>query len=97
LHRLLGRQRERLIERIRVQRLRPAEHRGERLIGDAHDVVERLLRRQRDAGRLAVEAHHPRARLFGLIALAHVPRPDAPGRPQLRDLLEEVVVNVPKE
>ena len=28
-HRVLGRQRERLVERVRVQRLRPAEHRGQ--------------------------------------------------------------------
>ena len=40
---------------------------------------------------------HPGPRLPGLVALAHVTRPDAPRRPQLRDLFEEVVVNVPEE
>src|SRR5438034_5952227 len=46
----------------------------------------------------------PRSTLFpyttlfrSTIALAHVPRPDAPGRAQLGDLLEEVVVDVPEE
>ena len=58
-HRVLGRQRERLVERVRVQRLRPAEHRRERLDRGAHDVHLRLLRRQRDAGGLRVEAHQP--------------------------------------
>src|ERR1700694_2697969 len=32
--------------------------------------------------------------LVGPIALAHPPSPDAPGRPVLRDLLEEVAVRV---
>ena len=64
LHRFFRRQRERLVHRVRVQRLRAAEHRGERLIRDAHDVVHRLLRGERDAGGLRVEAHDPRARLF---------------------------------
>src|SRR5438105_14302855 len=42
-------------------------------------------------------AHHPRARLLGLVALTHVPRPDAAGGAQLRDLFEEVVVDIPEE
>src|SRR2546423_9360441 len=44
-----------------------------------------------------MEAHHPRARLLGLVALAHVPRPDAAGGAQLRNLFEEVVVGIPEE
>jgi hypothetical protein len=36
---LLGGQREGLVERVRVQRLRPAEHRRERLERRPHDVV----------------------------------------------------------
>src|SRR6185437_5188565 len=56
-----------------------------------------LLRGQRDAGRLAVKPHHPGAGLAGLVPLAHVARPDAPGGTQLSDLLEEVVVDVPEE
>ena len=54
--RVLGRQRQRFVQRVRVQRLRSAEHRGQRLDRDADDVVVRLLRRQRASGRLRVEA-----------------------------------------
>src|SRR3989454_5979937 len=43
-HGLFGRQRPRFIIRVRVERLRAAEDGGERLDGDARDVVERLLR-----------------------------------------------------
>ncbi len=53
LHRFLGGERQRLVHRVGVQRLRPAEHRGHRLVGDAHDVVRRLLRGERHAGGLA--------------------------------------------
>ena len=58
--RLRGRQRQRLVERVGVQRLRAAEHRRQRLQRRAHDVVVRLLRGQRHAGRLRVEAQLPR-------------------------------------
>ncbi len=80
-----------------MERLRSAEHGGQGLVGNAYDVVQRLLRRQRDSRRLAVEAHHPRTCLAGLVALAHVPRPDPPGGAQLGDLLKKVVVDVPEE
>ena len=53
---LLGRQRQRLVVRVRVQRLRAAEHRRHRLERDPHDVVARLLRRERAARGLRVEA-----------------------------------------
>ena len=54
--RLLGRQRERLVAPVAVQRLRAAEHRGQRLERDADDVVVGLLRGQGAARRLGVEA-----------------------------------------
>src|SRR5207302_2662380 len=53
---MLGRQGECLVERVRVQRLRAAADGRERLEGDAHDVVLRLLRGQRRASGLSVEA-----------------------------------------
>ena len=74
-HRVLGRQRERLVEGVRVQRLRPAEHGRERLDRRADQVHLRLLRRQRDAGGLRVEAHQPRARILRAVLLAHLPSP----------------------
>ena len=38
-----GGQRQRFIQRIRVQRLAASQHRGQRLYGDAHDIIFRLL------------------------------------------------------
>ena len=54
--RLLGRERQRLVAPVAVQRLRAAEHRGERLDRDPDDVVVGLLRGQRAARGLGVEA-----------------------------------------
>ncbi len=93
----LGRQRERLVERVRVQRLRAAADRRERLDRDAHDVVLGLLRGQGRAAGLRVEAESERLRVRRAEPLAHDARPDAPRRPELRDLLEEVVVRVEEE
>ncbi len=59
----VGGQRDRLVERVRVQRLRAAEHRGQRLDRGAHDVVVGVLLGQRPAGGLAMRAQHQRLRL----------------------------------
>ena len=96
-HRVLGRQGERLVEGVRVQRLGAAEHRGERLERRADDVDLGLLRGQRHAGGLRVEAHQPRARVPRAVALAQLARPDPPRGAVLRDLLEEVEVRVEEE
>ncbi len=94
---VLGRERERLVERVRVQALRAAEHGGQRFERGADDVDLGLLRRERDARRLRVEAHEQRARVARAIAVAQLPRPDATGGAVLRDLLEEVEVRVEEE
>jgi hypothetical protein len=44
-----------------------------------------------------MKAHHPRPRILRAVTIAQVARPDAARRAQLRDFLEEVVVNVPEE
>ena len=93
----LGRQRERLVEAVRVQRLRAAAHRREALQRDADDVVLRLLRGQRHAAGLGVEADRLRLRVLGAEALAHDPRPHPADGAELRDLLEDVVVAVEEE
>ena len=95
--RLLGRQRQRFVAAVAVQRLRAAEHRRQRLQRDADDVVVGLLRGQRAAGRLRVEPQLLRARVGRAEAVAHDPRPQPPRRAELRDLLEEVVVRVEEE
>ena len=95
--RFFGRQRQRLVAPVGVQRLRSAEHRRERLHRDADDVVVGLLRGERAAGRLGVEAQLQRARIGGAEALAHEPRPQPAGGAELGDLFEEVVVRVEEE
>src|ERR1019366_7815143 len=50
----LGGQGERFVIGVGVQRLRAAEDRRQRLQGNARDVVQRLLRGQRDAGGLGM-------------------------------------------
>ena len=95
--RALGRQRERLVERVRVQRLRAAAYRRQRLDRDADDVVLGLLRRERRAARLRVEAQRQRLRVGRAEALGHHARPQPARRAELRHLLEEVVVRVEEE
>ena len=80
-----------------MQRLHAAHHAGQRLDRDTHDVVDRLLRGERNAGGLRMRAQHHRARVLRAEALLHDARPHAARRAQLGDLLEEVVVQVPKE
>src|SRR5205823_13399077 len=55
LGRPLARQGQRLVERVRVQRLGAAENGGERLVGGADDVVLRLLGGERRPAGLGVE------------------------------------------
>ncbi len=94
---MLRRQRQGLVERVRVQRLRTAEHGRQSLVRDARDVVVRLLGSQRHAGRLRMRAQPPALRLLRSIDVAHVPGPDPPSSSKLRDLLEEVVVHIPEK
>ena len=75
----------------------PAAHRGEPLQRHPDDVVLGLLRGQRDAPGLGVEAQPPRALVLGVEALAHDPGPHPAGGPELGHLLEDVVVAVEEE
>ena len=93
----LGRQRQRFVERVGVERLRAAKHRCHRLERRPHHVVVRLLRGQRHASRLCMEAQLPRARRSRLEPIAHHPRPDPARGAKLGDLLEEVAVRVEEE
>ena len=97
LGRLLARQREHLVERVRVQRVGAAEHGRQRLDRGAHDVVVRLLRGQRDPGGLGVEAQPLRPLGRGAVDVAHPACPDPARGPELGDLLEEVDVRVEEE
>ena len=72
--RLFGRQGERLIVAVGVQRLGAAEHRGQRLNGDANDVVQRLLRLKRHPAGLRVKAQ-PAGGVVRVELLLHEARP----------------------
>ena len=93
----LGRQGERLVERVRVQGLRAAANRRQRLHCDADDVELRLLGGERRAARLRMEAQRERPRVRGAEPLPHDACPQPAGRAELRNLLEEVVVGVEEE
>ena len=97
LHAVFGGQPQRLVARVGVQRLRAAQHRRQRLQRHAHDVVLRLLRRQRRAAGLRVEAQLQRIRVLRAKAIAHEARPQPPRRAELGDFFEEVVVRVEEE
>ena len=72
-----------------MERLRAAEHRGERLDRRTHDVVERLLCRERGAHRLGVEAQRERRGVGDRVAVAQDKGPDAPRGAVLGHLLDE--------
>ena len=80
-----------------MQRLGSAEHTGERLDRRAHDVVERLLRGERHAGGLGVEAHQQRALVARPEGVAQLAGPDPARGAVLGDLLEEVDLRVEEE
>src|SRR5215475_978113 len=80
-----------------MKRLCSAQHAGERLDRDAHDVVEWLLDGQRDAGCLSMEAELHRALAYGAETVAHDARPDSACSTILGNLFEEVVVGIEKE
>ena len=97
LDRVLGRQRERLVVGVGVQRLRAAQDAGERLDRRADDVVQRLLGGQRHPGGLHVGAHEPGARVARPEGVAQLAGPDPPRGAELGDLLEEVDLRVEEE
>src|SRR5229473_927866 len=90
----LRRQRPGFVQRIGVQRLRAAEHRGESLNRGADYVVVRLLRRQRAAGGLRMKTQRPGARILGLVALDHGFVPNSAGSAILGNFLKEIIVGV---
>ena len=93
----LRRQGQRLIERVRVQRIRAAQHGSKGLNSGAYHVVVGLLRGQRDASSLGMATQHPRARIFRAVAFAHQPGPQAASGAELGDLFKEVVVDIKEE
>ena len=93
----VGRQRQRLVEGVGVQRLGAAEHRGERLDRGADHVVVGVRRLQRHAAGLAVGAQHQRARVLRRELPLHQLGPQEARRAQLGDLHEEVHADAEEE
>ncbi len=88
---------ERLIERAGKDRLRPAEHGGHGFDSDSRNIVVRLRRHQRGAA-----THHAETEVLGLgvlhaVTLLHQTRPHSPTGAELRDLLEEVHMDIKEE
>ena len=92
----VGRQGQRLVERVGVQRLRAAMGRGEGFDAGARDVVEHVLRGERPAARLAMRAQAHRLRVLRA-EIPHEPRPKRPRGPHLGDFHEVVHANRPEE
>ena len=88
---------QRLVATVAVKGLRATEHGRQRLHRHADHVVVDLLGRQRASGRLRMEAKLLRPRVDGAKALLHDAGPQAAGRPELRDLLQEVPVRIEEE
>jgi hypothetical protein len=88
---------QRLVAAVGVERLRAAEHRRQACNVDAHDVGVGLLRGQRAAGRLRVEAQLLAPGLGGAEPIAHQPAPTAAAPRGTSRFLEEVVVRVEEE
>ena len=92
----IGRQRQRLVERIGVQRLGMALGRRHRLDGGAHHIVVDVLRGQRPARGLAMRAQAQRARVLR-VELRQQLGPQQPRRAHLGDFHEEVHADRPEE
>src|SRR3546814_4087092 len=86
-----------LVERGGEDRLRATEDGGHRLDADAHHVVEGLCRGERRSAADDTEAEHQRLLVGNAVALAEQFRPQPPPRADLRDLLEEIHVDVEEE
>src|ERR1051326_126005 len=77
-----------------MERLRSAKHCRQSLQGHPGYVIERLLRRERHAGGLRVEAHQPGPLLLCAKAVFHQAVPDLARGTELGNLFKEVAVRV---
>jgi hypothetical protein len=94
--RVLGRQRQRFVERVGMQRIRAAEDRSQRLKRRPDDVVVRLLRGERHTGGLVWKrSFHERS--FFAPKRSRITLPTSARRAVLRDFFEEVAVRVEEE
>ena len=92
----IGGQRQRLVERIRVQRLGSPLRCRHRLDAGARHIVEHILGGETPAGSLAMGAKRQGALVFRVEALDEL-GPDHPRGPHLRHFHEEIHADGPKE
>ena len=95
--RVLTRKRQGLVVGIGVQALGTAQDAGQSLDGHPGDVHLRLMGGKRHAGGLRVEPQLQASFVIGAVTITHPAGPEAPSRPELAHLLEEVVVTVEEE
>ena len=93
----VGRQGNRLVERIGVQRLRAAVRGGQRLDAGARHVVEHVLRREAPAAGLAVRAQRQRVGVLRRELALDELGPQQAGGAHLGDLHEVVHADRPEE
>ena len=93
----IGRQRDRLVQRIGVQRLGAAVRGGQRLDGGARDVVEHVLGGEAPAAGLAVRAQGERLGVLGRELALDELGPQQAGGAHLGDLHEVVHADRPEE
>ena len=96
-HRVFGRQGQGFVFGVGMQRVGPAQGRGQGLEGHADDIIVRLLGGQRRSCGLGMSAQHPRARVFGRKALLHDFGPQPPCGPELGHFLKEIIMYIEKE
>src|SRR6266550_7844872 len=77
-----------------MQALRSAKNTCQCLNGDANNIIQWLLNRQRNSCSLRVETHLQRTLVLRAEALLHLPSPEATRGAVLRDLFKEVVVSI---
>ncbi len=92
----IGRQGERLVERVGMQRLRVAVGGGQRLDAGPHDIVVDVLGGQAPAAGLAVRSQRQALGVLGIELLDQL-GPQHAGRPQLGDFHEVVHADRPEE
>ena len=80
-----------------MQRLRSPQNCRQSLQGHTRNVVHRLLRRQRDARSLRMEAHQPSALVLCAKALFYYLTPNFARCAVLCDLFKEIVMRVEEE
>ena len=80
-----------------MQRLRPAKHGGHGLQRYPHNVIIRLLRRQRTPRRLGMEAQHLRPWRGRLEAIMHNASPQPTRRSEFGNFFEKMIVHIEKK